>query len=237
MPGNGPRSSLSARGRPAHRSRTSQTRIGLGADGRELQPAKVAGRAADSPDCRGDPEAVREARARGLVRNGYGRVEAFTESDSARQKVSTAQALGRGHEVDYAAAFALALSGEATRSRALADDLARDYPEDTSVQFMYLPTLRALFALDVRDPSAAIQALQTASRYDLAPGGIGFNGYFGRLYPIYVRGLAYLAARQPVEAPPSSSGLSTIEASCSSIPSTRWRGCSWRELSCSRAIP
>jgi hypothetical protein len=31
-------------------------------------------------------------------------------------------------------------------------------------------------------------------------GGIGFNGYFGKLYPIYVRGLAYLAAQQPVEA-------------------------------------
>ena len=31
-------------------------------------------------------------------------------------------------------------------------------------------------------------------------GGIGFNGYFGKLYPIYVRGLAYLAAQQPAEA-------------------------------------
>ena len=102
--------------------------------------------------------------------------------------------------MDYAAAFALAVSGDVSRSRALADDLARDYPEDTSVQFMYLPTLRALFALDARNAAAAIQALQTASRFDLAIGGIGFNGYFGKLYPIYVRGLAYLAAQQPVEA-------------------------------------
>jgi tetratricopeptide (TPR) repeat protein/predicted Ser/Thr protein kinase len=119
---------------------------------------------------------------------------------AARQKVTAALALGRGHAVDYAAAFALALSGDVRRSRALADDLARDYPEDTSVQFMYLPTLRALFALDARDAAAAIQSLQTASRFDLALGGIGFNGHFGKLYPIYVRGLAYLAAQQPVEA-------------------------------------
>ncbi|MEQ1911157.1 MAG: tetratricopeptide repeat protein, partial [Vicinamibacterales bacterium] len=119
---------------------------------------------------------------------------------AARQKVTAALALGRGHEVDYAAAFALAVSGDVARSRALADGLARDYPEDTSVQFMYLPTLRALFALDARDAAAAIQSLQTASRFDLAMGGIGFNGYFGKLYPIYVRGLAYLAAQQPVEA-------------------------------------
>jgi predicted Ser/Thr protein kinase len=119
---------------------------------------------------------------------------------AARQKAAAALALGRGHQVDYAAAFALALSGDVRRSRALADDLARDYPEDTSVQFMYLPTLRALFALDARDAAAAIQSLHTASRFDLAMGGIGFNGYFGKLYPIYVRGLAYLAAQQPVEA-------------------------------------
>ena len=119
---------------------------------------------------------------------------------AAREKVTTALALGRGREVDYAAAFALSVSGDVSRSRALASDLARDYPEDTSVQFMYLPTLRALFALDARNPAAAIQSLQTASRFDLAIGGIGFNGYFGKLYPIYVRGLAYLAAQQPVEA-------------------------------------
>jgi tetratricopeptide (TPR) repeat protein len=124
----------------------------------------------------------------------------YENPTAARQKVSTALALGRGHEVDYAAAFALAVSGDVSRSRALADGLARDYPEDTSVQFMYLPTLRALFALDARDAATAIQSLQTASRFDLATGGIGFNGYFGKLYPIYVRGLAYLAAQQPVEA-------------------------------------
>jgi tetratricopeptide (TPR) repeat protein len=102
--------------------------------------------------------------------------------------------------VDYAAALALVLSGDLPQSRALAENLARQFPEDTSVQSMYLPTLRALFALNAHDPAAAIQALQTASRYDLALGRIGFVGHFGGLYPVYVRGLAYRAARQPAEA-------------------------------------
>jgi tetratricopeptide (TPR) repeat protein len=124
----------------------------------------------------------------------------YENPTTAREKVTTALALGRGRDVDYAAAFALAISGDVSRSRALADGLARDYREDTSVQFMYLPTLRALFALDGRDPAAAIQSLQAASRFDLALGGIGFNAYFGTLYRIYVRGLAYLAAQRPVEA-------------------------------------
>ena len=65
---------------------------------------------------------------------------------------------------------------------------------------MYLPTLRALFALNAHDPAAAIQALQVASRYDLHTSGVGFKDRFGALYPIYVRGQAYLAARQPAEA-------------------------------------
>jgi tetratricopeptide (TPR) repeat protein len=102
--------------------------------------------------------------------------------------------------VDYAAAFALALSGDLPKSRALAEDLAREFPEDTSVQFIYLPTLRALFSSNAHDSAAAIQALQIASRYDLALGGVGFIGRFGVLYPIYVRGQAYLAARQPADA-------------------------------------
>jgi hypothetical protein len=124
----------------------------------------------------------------------------YGNATAARQKVTTAFDLARGRDVDYAAAFALVLSGDVARSRALADDLAKNFPEDTSVQYLYLPTLRALISLNTHDPAAAIQALRAASRYDLALGGVGVIGRFGGLYPIYVRGMAYLAARQPAEA-------------------------------------
>jgi len=124
----------------------------------------------------------------------------YGNAAAARQSAGRALALGKFREVDYAAAFALALSGDLPQARRLADGLAREFPEDTSVQVMYLPTLRALFSLSAGDPAAAIQALQIASRYDLAPGRLGFVGRFGSLYPIYVRGLAYLAAKQPTEA-------------------------------------
>ena len=124
----------------------------------------------------------------------------YGNAAAAGQSAIKALELGRGREVDYAAAFALALSGDLPQSRALAEDLAREFPEDTSVQFMYLPTLRALFSLDTHDAPAAIQALETASLYDLALGGVGFTGRFGGLYSIYVRGQAYLAAHQPAQA-------------------------------------
>ena len=124
----------------------------------------------------------------------------YGNSVAAKGKAARAVALGRGRDVDYAAAFALAVTGDIARSRALADDLAKNFPEDTSVQSMYLPTLRALFALNADDPTAAIETLQTAAPFDLALGGIGFNGFFGALYPIYVRGQAYLSAHQPRQA-------------------------------------
>jgi tetratricopeptide (TPR) repeat protein len=137
----------------------------------------------------------------GLFEAGRAVWEAFYgNAAAARQTASKALALGRGRDVDYAAAFALALAGDLPQSRRLAEDLAREFPESTFVQSMYLPTLRALSSLNAHDPAAAIQALQAASRYDLALGGAGFIGRFGGLYPIYVRGMAYLAARQPAEA-------------------------------------
>src|SRR5262249_58096496 len=89
---------------------------------------------------------------------------------------------------------------DVARARALADDLAKTFPEDTSVQYLYLPTLRALFSLSAHDAAAALQSLQSASRFELGVGGIGVIGYFGKLYPIYVRGQAYLAAQQATEA-------------------------------------
>jgi eukaryotic-like serine/threonine-protein kinase len=145
----------------------------------------------------------------------------YGNATAARQKATRVLELARGRDVDYAAAFALAISGDMPRSRALADGLARTFPEDTSVQYMYLPTLRALFSLNAHQPAAALELLQTASRFDLAVGGLGFNGYFGALYPIYVRGEAYLAAGPPR----SSSGLSITEVSSLAIHWTRWRAC------------
>jgi len=102
--------------------------------------------------------------------------------------------------VQYGAALALAMSGDSSRSRALADDLERNFPEDTSVRFNYLPTVRGLLALNHGDPSRAIEVLQAAVPYELGTPRSNLQGYFGALYPVYVRGEAYLAAHQGSEA-------------------------------------
>jgi tetratricopeptide (TPR) repeat protein len=42
--------------------------------------------------------------------------------------------------------------------------------------------------------------LRASGRFDFAVPGIAYNGFFGSLHAVYVRGAAYLAANQPAEA-------------------------------------
>jgi tetratricopeptide (TPR) repeat protein len=102
--------------------------------------------------------------------------------------------------VVYSAGVALALSGDSTRARELADQLDRRFPEDTIAQHQYLPTLRALVALSAGNPGKALDALEAARLYELAQPGTGMHGRFGGLYPVEARGKAYLAAHQPAQA-------------------------------------
>ena len=108
--------------------------------------------------------------------------------------------ISKDREVEYGAALAFAVSGDSSRARMLANDLERRFPEDTSVRFSYLPTLRAQFALNQSDPTNALELLQAATPHELGVPRSSMAGLFGALYPVYVRGEAYLAVRRGVEA-------------------------------------
>ena len=110
----------------------------------------------------------------------------FGNAVEARQRATAALRLSTGWPVQYEAALALAFAGDAARAQALADDLGKRFPEHTIVRFSYLPTIHAQLALIRHDSSKAIEVLQAATPYEL--GSI--------LYPVYVRGEAYLAAHQ-----------------------------------------
>jgi eukaryotic-like serine/threonine-protein kinase len=118
----------------------------------------------------------------------------FGNAVEARQRAAAALALSAARDVQYGAMLAVALAGDAARAQVLADDLGERFPEDTIVQFNYLPTLHAQLALSRNDTAKAIEVLQAAGPYEL-----GSVGNF-TLYPVYVRGEAYLAARQGSEA-------------------------------------
>jgi predicted Ser/Thr protein kinase/Flp pilus assembly protein TadD len=118
----------------------------------------------------------------------------------ARATAETALKTFEGRDVAYAAGFALALAGETVKAEALADKLNKEHPEDTQVQATYVPTLRALVALDKGDPRKAIDLLEANRQYEFGIPPLAFNHFYGSMYPIYVRGLAYLAMRSPKEA-------------------------------------
>ena len=94
------------------------------------------------------------------------------------------------------AAIAFAVVGDSARSESLAQDLNKRYPLGTQMQALWLPAIHARLALDGdrKNPTAAINALQSASTIEL--GLIPFYNNISCLYPVYVRGEAYLAAGQ-----------------------------------------
>lgn len=126
--------------------------------------------------------------------------EAFLgNAREARENGQHALELSKSRDVEYGSAFAFAASGDDASSQTIARDLETRFPEDTLVQFTYLPVLRALSALKHGRPSDAIEQLQVAAPYDLAIPGTWF-GFFGNLYPVYVRGQAYLKENRNAEA-------------------------------------
>ena len=122
----------------------------------------------------------------------------FGNGTAAHERAEVALGLSTGRDVQYGAGLALAFAGRAARAQVLTDDLGRRFSEDTVVQFNYLPAIRAQLALNRNNVTGAIEALQAASSYELGTIGTDFN--FLALYPVYVRGEAYLDARQGSEA-------------------------------------
>jgi DNA-binding winged helix-turn-helix (wHTH) protein/Flp pilus assembly protein TadD len=123
----------------------------------------------------------------------------FGDVAGARQQAKIAKRRSTGRDLDYGAALALAYAGDETRAQALADDLSKSSPEDTLLQLNYLPALRAKVALLHSNPQKALDILKVASPYELGLPAVGSYNW-PNLYPVYVRGEAYLAAHQGREA-------------------------------------
>ncbi len=123
----------------------------------------------------------------------------FGNAPQARKNGTAALALSNARDVEYGVAFAAALSGDLTRSEPLANDLESRFPEDTCVNFTYMPVLRALALLPRGSTANAMDLLQVSTPYEL---GIpcSWFGFFGNLYPAYVRGMVYSAGHQGPQA-------------------------------------
>jgi tetratricopeptide (TPR) repeat protein len=116
------------------------------------------------------------------------------DAELARKMATEALSQSNGLDVQELAALALARAGDAAQAQKLADKLNQEFPLHTLVQRYWLPTIRAAIALDKKNPREAIEALRAAAPYELAE--VSYQG----LYPVYMRGIAFLAAGQGAEA-------------------------------------
>jgi eukaryotic-like serine/threonine-protein kinase len=123
----------------------------------------------------------------------------FGNAEEARPRASSAIEKSSGRDVRYASALAFAYARDNQRAQVLAADLAKRFPQDTIVQFNYLPVLRARLALNRGNAADALEALRPAISYELGATTSSTYGWTG-MYPVFVRGEAYLLARQAAEA-------------------------------------
>ena len=109
---------------------------------------------------------------------------------NAKQGVKAALALSLGRDIKVTAALALARSKDAAGANAILEELEKKYPTHTMLKFYWLPTIRAVLELNRGNSSQALADLQPAGPYEL---GLAAN-LISNMYPVYVRGQAYLLA-------------------------------------------
>jgi serine/threonine protein kinase/Tfp pilus assembly protein PilF len=120
---------------------------------------------------------------------------AYGNTTEARQSAAEALKLAPASQaVGVETALAFAMAGDTARAESLTQDLGKRFPLDTQMQSLWLPAIQAQVALDKKNPTPALNALQAASPIEL--GQILFVSNLSCLYPTYIRGEAYLAAGQ-----------------------------------------
>ena len=142
--------------------------------------------------------AGRKERAAGCEAQAALREALFGNGGEARRFAGNALRNSSGKDVLFVAALALALVGDTNSAAEVAEGMKVRFPEDTVVQFNYLPTLHAQIALNDGDKSRALEFLKNAAAYELGLPGAG--SYSTNMYPVYVRGQALLALQQGGEA-------------------------------------
>jgi hypothetical protein len=153
----------------------------------QLEKAReLSRRAVASAERAGEKETAAGYQAESAMREAL-----FGNLAEARKLATDALALSSSRDVEARAAFALALAGGPADR--LADDLAQRFSEDTMIQFIFIPVIRAQIALNRRDPLQAIKKLEISAPYELGKES-PLEIFPFALYPIYVRGEAFLAS-------------------------------------------
>jgi eukaryotic-like serine/threonine-protein kinase len=119
----------------------------------------------------------------------------FGNTAQARSETAAALALASTRDVQILAAIALARAGDFDRAQMMVDNLQKQNPLHTMINGYFLPTIRAAIEINRKNPAKAIEILQVAVPYEL--GNADPDPVVGAMmYPVYVRGQAYLLLHQ-----------------------------------------
>jgi tetratricopeptide (TPR) repeat protein len=121
----------------------------------------------------------------------------FGNAAVAGQDVAAALALAPGRDIKLLGALTLAEAGETSRAKAMLDELEKNYGSQTMMKVYWLPTIRATLELRSNNPKLALVLLEAAAPYEL---GSPPQMQLGTLYPVWIRGQAFLAAHDGASA-------------------------------------
>jgi len=138
--------------------------------------------------------AGRPERAAGCQAAAGLREALFGNGAEAKRATMTALKSSNARDVQFVAALALGMVGDQGKAVEIANGLKSRFSQDTIVQFNYPPTIYAQAALNEGNPPRAIELLRAATPYEL--GLATSSNYSTYMYPVYVRGQAYLSALQ-----------------------------------------
>ena len=121
----------------------------------------------------------------------------FGNIAAARENTDAALSLHSGNDVKMLAALTLARVGDTAKAKRLVEQLERERTAstDTMLKLYCLPTIHGAIEISKNNPSQGILDLEAAAPYELG-GPLGFP----YLYPVWVRGHAYMAAQDGVAA-------------------------------------
>jgi eukaryotic-like serine/threonine-protein kinase len=113
-------------------------------------------------------------------------------TNQAREDARQALAKNRSRRPIQVTALALAEAADYQQLQAVESEISKRFPSDTFINTVWLPCARAKAELKRENPAKAIDLLQTTSPYEF--------GWAANVTPNYIRGEAYLQAKQGKEA-------------------------------------
>ena len=115
----------------------------------------------------------------------------FENSTTAIRDANAALRLSAEQDVKIIAALAIARAGDGSRANVLAKQLEKNTDTDTVLKKYWLPTIHAAIELAYGKSARALDTLEVTAPYELG----ATSSSYGNLYPVFLRGEAYLLKR------------------------------------------